>query len=123
MANYPLNLGVRFLLELTGLFALGYWGWNAHAGLARWAWALGLPLVAVILWGTLRVPNDPGKAPVSVPGGVRLLLEAAYFGGAVLAFSAAGRGSWALILSLVVLAHYLGSYDRVGRLIRNQPVR
>lgn len=118
MANNPLNLVLRFGLELAGLWALGYWGWTQHAGLVRWLWALGLPLLAAVLWGTFRVPNDPGKAPVAVPGVVRLLLEAAYFGGAVWALYAAGRESGGIFFGVVVLLHYAASYDRVWRLLR-----
>lgn len=117
MANHPLNLGLRFLLELAGLWALGYWGWTQHAGMARWLWALGLPLLAAALWGVFRVPNDPGAAPVAVPGAVRLLLEAAYFGAAVWALSAAGRPAWALALAVIVLLHYAASLDRAARLL------
>ena len=120
MANHPLNLALRFLLELVGLFAYGYWGWTQHTGLARWAWTLGLPVIAALAWGTFRVPGDPGNAPVAVAGWVRLLLEAIYFGGAVWALYAAGRGSWALAFALVVVIHYALSYDRVVWLLQGR---
>lgn len=113
MANNPINLTLRFILELVGLFALGYWGWTQHSGLYRWLLAIGVPLLAAVLWGTFRVPNDPGKAPVAVPGWVRLLLEAAYFTSAVLAFYASGKSTWALVFGLVVIVHYAVSYDRI----------
>jgi hypothetical protein len=118
MSQHPLNLALRFVLELVGLFALGYWGWSEHAGLARWLWAVGLPLLAAILWGTFRVPDDPGDAPVAVPGPVRLLLEAAFFGAATWAFYAAGGVSAAAFFGLIVLAHYALSYDRLAWLLR-----
>ncbi|NLG73357.1 MAG: YrdB family protein [Chloroflexi bacterium] len=118
MANHPLNLALRFFLELVGLFALGYWGWTQHSGLLRFLLAAGLPLAAAVLWGVFRVPNDPGQAPVAVPGVVRLLLEAAYFSAAVWALYAAGRLGWGLTLAVVVLLHYALSYDRVLRMLR-----
>ena len=120
MANNPLNLVLRFVLELLGLWALGYWGWTQHAGLARWLWTLGLPLLAAVVWGSFRVPNDPGQAPVAVPGWVRLLLEAAFFGGATWALYAAGRETWGLIFGVVVVLHYAASYDRVLKLLRGR---
>jgi len=120
MANNPLNLTLRFILELVGLFALGYWEWTQHDGLYRWLLAAGLPLLATVLWGTFRVPNDPGPAPVAVPGWVRLLLEAAYFTSAVLAFYGSQKPAWAMIFGLVVVVHYLISYDRVTLLLRNR---
>lgn len=118
MSNHPLNLALRFLLEIVGLLALGYWGWTQHDGLARWLWTLGLPLIAAALWGVFRVPDDPGPAPVAVPGLLRLLLELLYFGGATLALYAAGRPTWAAVFGGIVLLHYLASYDRVVWLLR-----
>jgi hypothetical protein len=108
---------LRFVLEF-GLYALGYWGWTQNSGVMRILLAIGLPLLAAILWGTFRVPNDPGKAPVAVPGIVRLLLEFIYFSAATWAFYAAGQERWALIFGGVVLLHYAISYDRTIRLVR-----
>jgi hypothetical protein len=118
----PINLALRFLLELAALAAYGYWGWTQHQGLSRWLWAVGLPLLAAVLWGTFRVPNDPGPAPVAVPGQARLLLEALVFGGAVFLLAAAGRPipaarAGAAILGGLLVLHYLVSYDRVLRLL------
>jgi hypothetical protein len=112
------NLTLRFLLELAGLFALGYWGWTQHEGLLRVLLALGLPLLAALLWGMFRVDNDPGKAPVRVPGWLRLLLETAYFGGSVLALAAAGQPTAALALGALVLFNYAAMYDRLFWLLR-----
>lgn len=118
MSNHPINLGLRFLLELVALFSLGFWGWTQHAGLQRYLWGFGLPLLAAILWGTFRVPNDPGKASVPVPGLVRLLLEALFFGGAVWGLYAAGRPDRALAFGAIILVHYVISYDRLRRLVK-----
>ena len=118
MADHPLNLAVRFLLEIAALIALGVWGWTMHDALARWLWAIALPSLTAALWGIFRVPNDPGPAPVAVPGWLRLLLELAFFGGAVIAFWAAGMETAALVMGGLVVAHYLVSYDRVSRLLR-----
>lgn len=113
MSNNPINLGVRFMLELAGLVAMGYWGWTQHTGLLRWALMLGVPLAAAALWGIFRVPDDPGVPPVKVPGVVRLALEAAFFGLAVVLLLAADQRTAALILGGIVLVHYAVSYDRV----------
>jgi hypothetical protein len=121
MASNPLNLALRFILELIALFALGYWGWTQHSGVARFLWTIGLPLLAAFLWGTFRLeePTHPAKVPVTIPGILRLVLEAVIFGGAVWAFYAAGRSSWGLVFGLVVLGHYILSYDRVIWLIKH----
>jgi hypothetical protein len=114
----PINLAVRFLLELLALAAMAYWGWTQHTGVLRPALAIGTPVVAAVLWGTFRVPGDPGKAPVAVPGWVRLLLELAFFGLAAWTLFAAGATTLGWIFGIVVLLHYAVSYDRIGWLLQ-----
>lgn len=113
MHMHPLNAALRFFLELAALAALGYWGWTQHEGLARWLWALGLPLVAAVAWAVLRIPGDPGTPVVAVPGVVRLLLEILFFGGAVWLLAQAGRPTWAMVLGVLLVGHYLLAYRRV----------
>lgn len=78
MGSHPLNLLVRFLLELAALGAFGYWGWQQAEGALAYLLAIGLPVLTAVLWVTFAVPEDPsrsGHAPVPVPGLLRLLLE------------------------------------------------
>lgn len=118
MANHPLNLALRFILELAALGAMAYWGWTQHTGSERWLWTIILPLLAALLWGTVRVPGDPGYAPIAVHGIVRLLLEAVFFGGAIWLLFAAGRNGWGTALLGVTLIHYALSYDRILWMLR-----
>jgi hypothetical protein len=120
MASHPLNLALRFLLELTAWGALAYWGWAAHDGTARYALTVGLPVVAMAAWAIFRVPGDPNEAPVEVPGWVRLILELGTF--ALAAVLLAGAASPALGFALigVMLVHYALSYDRVKWLLRQR---
>lgn len=113
MSKNPVNLAVRFLLEIAALIALGYWGWTTQEGILRPALTVGLPLAAAFLWGTFRVPGDPGQARVAVPGIVRLLLEAALFISAAALLAAANQPAAAVVLGLIAAAHYVVSYDRV----------
>lgn len=118
MEQNPLNLALRFLLELLALAALAYWGWTQHTGLWRLVLAVGAPLAAATLWGIFRVHGDPKEAPVAVPGWVRLLLEAAFFASATWALFAAGQSILGWIFAIVVVVHYAISYDRIGWLLR-----
>ncbi len=116
MGSNPINLAVRFLLEIAGLIAIGYWGWHQGEGFLSIVFAIGLPVIAAALWGTFAVPNDPsrsGKAPVPIPGILRLVLEAAFFGFATWALYDVGTPLLGLILVIVVLFHYAISYDRL----------
>jgi hypothetical protein len=118
MSNNPLNLALRFFLELAALFAMGYWGWSQHEGVLRVLLVLGVPIFAATIWGVFRVPNDPRDPPIRVPGMVRLLLEIVFFSAAVGLLFAANQPTTAAIFGGVVLLHYLASYDRILWLLK-----
>lgn len=106
---------------MAGLVALGWWGWNQAEGLSRFFLAIGIPLLAAGLWGTFAVPNDPsrsGKAPVPVPGFLRLLLELGFFASATWSLFEMEASTLGWILGAAVLIHYLISYDRIAWLLR-----
>lgn len=116
MGSHPINLAIRFLLEVSALFSLGLWGWRSGNGWLRFALASLVPIIAAVLWGTFAVPGDPsrsGTAPVAVPGVLRLVLELGIFACAAWALHHAGftRASW--MLGIIVALHYLISYDRI----------
>jgi hypothetical protein len=124
MSQNPINLAVRFLLELAALASLAYWGWTRGDGGWRYLLAIGLPLIAAGLWGTLAVPGDrsrSGGAPVPVSGIVRLILELGLFAFAAWALYDAGQTALSLILAGIVIVHYGASYDRIAWLLRQRP--
>ena len=121
MGSNSINLAVRFILEMAGLVAMGWWGWNQTDGILRFVLAIGIPLLAAVLWGTFAVLDDPsrsGKAPVPVPGIVRLFLELAFFASATWALFAMDVTTLGWIYGIAVLIHYVISYDRVAWLVR-----
>lgn len=122
VSQNPINLGVRFILEIAALVAIGYWGWSLATGVVKYLLAVGLPIAAAAAWGVFRVPGDAsasGEAPVPVPGLARLVLEAAFFTLAVWGLYSNGRITLAAILGVVVVIHYLVSYDRIAWLLRS----
>ncbi len=117
--NSP-NLILRFLLEVAALLSLGMWGRSLSEGAIGILLMFLFPLMAAVLWGTFNVKGDPsrsGKAPVSVPGWVRLALELVFFGVSSWALSrmyvTAGIG-----FGVIVILHYLFSLDRIKWLLR-----
>ena len=121
MGSHPINLAIRFLLEIAGLVALGLLGWQFGNGIYRYGFALGIPLLAAICWGTFAVPGDPsrsGTAIVPVPGSIRLILELAFFGSAIWSILLIGATNMGWVYLALVLVHYIVSYDRVRWLIR-----
>ena len=120
MSSHPINLALRFILELIALFIAGYWGWKQSDTWLRFVWAVAIPLIEAIIWGVFAVPDDPsrsGKAPIPTPGVVRLGLEFIFFIFAVWASYDLGFAGIAWMIGIVVVLHYLFSYDRVKWLI------
>jgi hypothetical protein len=122
MSKNPINLAVRFLLEIAALLAIGHWGWRQASGAASYLLAVGMSLVAAVVWGTFRVPGDAsasGRARVAVPGLVRLAIELGMFGFAAWALLSEGATALGWIFGGVALLHYVVSYDRIGWLLNH----
>ncbi|MCC6411815.1 MAG: YrdB family protein [Saprospiraceae bacterium] len=113
MHHHPINLAVRFLLELAALACMGTWAWKQHDGSMKWALTILLPLVAALVWGIFRVDGDPGKAPVEVAGWLRLLIEAVFFGAAIWMLRDMKQTNLFHTMLTVTVLHYLVSYDRI----------
>lgn len=121
MGSHPLNLALRFILELCGLGAMAYWGWTQHTGILQVLLGFGLPIFFAILWGAFAVPNDPsrsGKTVIAVRGAVRLVLEIAFFGLAIVLLFSAGSTLAAVLLAVFVMIHYALSWDRLQWLLK-----
>ncbi len=118
MGKNPINLALRFFLELAGLFAFGYYGWTQFNGILRFLLALALPFIAAAIWGIFRVPGDGGAPIVRVAGVLRLLIEVIYFASATWCLFAAGAVTAGWIFGCLTLFHYLISYDRLAWLIK-----
>ena len=123
MNTNPINLILRFLLELVMLGVIGYWGFHHFAGWPGIVAGIALPVGAATLWGVFRIPNDPRPAPVAIPGPLRLMLEWILFAWAVWALEDLGQDTGAWLLAGILVAHYLVSYDRTVSMLRNRPYR
>lgn len=116
MGSHPVNLAVRFLLEMSGLLSLGIWGWKQSDGWLRFVLAIGIPIIFATIWGTFAVPNDPsrsGKAPIVTPGIIRLAIEIGFFACATWSLYDVGFNEVSLAFGIIVVLHYLVSYDRI----------
>lgn len=121
MTMHPLNLALRFGLEMAALGLFAVWGWrHGGDGLARLIMAVMPPLAGAALWAIFAVPDDPsrnGAAPVAVPGLIRLALEAGIFVAAALALADIGGRGWAIAFAAVTAAHYALSWQRLAFLL------
>ncbi len=119
MGSHPLNLAVRFLLEIAALVGAGLYGWRFDPP-QRFILAALLPLLMAAAWGIFAVQGDPsrsGRAPVPVPGWLRLMIELAVLGFGVWAVAQSGYQTVAAVMGLVVIIHYALSYDRLKWLL------
>ena len=116
MGSHPINLAIRFVLEVVGLVALAWIGWQYGKGAYKYVCAIGFPLLAACLWGVFAVPDDPsrsGNAVVAIPGILRLALELGFFAAATWALFSVGAAKLGWIYVIAVLVHYAVSYDRI----------
>ncbi len=115
MSNHPINLALRFSLELIALGTVGSWGYMQSETWTKWLFALGLPVLFMTIWSVFAVPNDPsrsGKAPIPTNGILRLIIEWSLFGLASWAFFDGGS-YYAILFACMVILHYLLSFDRI----------
>jgi hypothetical protein len=103
------------------LIIFGCWGWHLSETYVRYIAVISLPLLAAVLWGVFRIPNDPKPAPVVIPGILRLILELGLFAFAAWALCDIGYSKSAVIIAVIVILHYLVSYDRTWAMLRNKP--
>lgn len=119
MSNHPLNLAVRFLLELALLAIYFYWPLQYFNGAKGILLCILLPVCGAALWAIFKVPGDAGSPVVAIPGWLRLLLEATLFALAFYMLFSLDQDNLARIFLVITILHYAVSYDRIGRLLRN----
>ncbi len=116
MGSHPLNLAIRFILELCALASVGTWGWNQSESWLRIVLALGIPVSLAAVWGIFAVPGDPsrsGNSPVVTPGIVRLAIELVIFGFATWSLFDMDYNILCISFGVIAIVHYLISFDRI----------
>lgn len=124
LGGHPVNLLFRFLLELSVLGIVAFWSWKSFTGWQGTVMAFVIPFVMAVIWGSFTVPDDPsrsGKAPVPIPGPLRLLLELLFFSFAVWCLFDLGLSVFWKVFGLLVLVHYVISWDRISWMLKKSP--
>jgi hypothetical protein len=122
-SRHPINLTLRFLLELAAIFTYGYWGHSLTESGTRILLSIILPLLFAVLWGVFAVKGDPsrsGKTVLQTPGIIRLLLELGLFGAAAWMLLDLDHSLFALIFGSAVVIHYFISFDRIAWLLKQK---
>jgi Protein of unknown function (DUF2568) len=97
----PLNLALKFLLELAALAAVGLWGASAAGGLAAVALAVGLPVILAVLWGMFAAPRARRRLPLAL----RAPFELGVFALAALALWQAAAAVWGVCFAVIAAAN------------------
>jgi uncharacterized protein DUF2568 len=93
----PLNLALKFLLELAALAAFGLWGASIASGPLAVLLAITLPVAVAAGWGTFAAPRARRRLPLRL----RAPFELAVFGLAALALWQAGSLAWAAAFAAI----------------------
>ena len=92
------NLALTFLLELSVLAALAYWGWTAATNLTdKLGLGVGAPAVAIIVWTVFGAPRARRRLKGAAYWALRIAFDAA----GVLALYAAGLHLTAIAFAVV----------------------
>jgi hypothetical protein len=101
------NATLAFVLELGVLAALGYWGWTLGPGLlARIGLLIGLPLLAILVWGMWGAPRSKWQ----LQGLWFLLLRIVFFSSAVVALTNASQYTMGVIFALLTVLFLVLTY-------------
>lgn len=116
MGAHPLNLALRFLIEVGGLLFVGSWAWNRAAPDLRVLAAAVAITGGFLLWALFGVPADPtrvGRELVTVAGPTRLIVEVIFFTAALAAAHRVAGRRLAAAFATAVAVHYAASFDRI----------
>ncbi|MEP6775507.1 MAG: YrdB family protein [Chloroflexota bacterium] len=102
MALKSANMALSFLVELCAIAALSYWGFNSGMGTVETILLrLGAPAVAILIWGLFVAP----RAVVALPLAPRTANAWVAFALGVIALTAAGQGTLAWVLGVVMVVN------------------
>ena len=82
-----LNLLVRFLLELSVLASIGYWGFQFKSWIQKLGAGIGLPILVAVIWGIFVAPKSSHQLPLPY----RLIVEFLVFGLGAFVLYASGQ--------------------------------
>ena len=109
------NVGLRAVMELGVIIALGYWGYNTDEGGAmKILLSVGAPLIGFGVWGLVDFRNAGAFAEP-----LRLIEEFVISGLAAFAWYIAGAQSLGWALGIVSIVHHVLVYALGGTLLKH----
>lgn len=123
MAYHPINMTVRFILELSSICIYAIWGFHQTETWIHYLLAALLPIAAAVIWGVFAVPNDPsrsGKTVIHTPGYVRLLIEISVFVTALWCLWDLHYMKLFYSMLILLTVHHIASIERINWLIKQK---
>ncbi|NOH02728.1 MAG: YrdB family protein [Chloroflexi bacterium] len=110
-----MNVGLRALMELGIVIALGYWGYSVGNSTAMKIFlAIAVPLIVFGFWGLVDFRNTGSLAEP-----LRLIQELVITGLAAVAWYVAGAQAWGWALGLLSIVHHILVYLFGGTLLKH----
>lgn len=101
------NLTLAFILELSVLAALCYWGFYSGPNMpAKIGLGIGLPVLAIIVWAIWGAPNSTTQ----LQGIWFLLLQIVFFGSAAVALYTANQRVLGIVFALIFVLNTVLAY-------------
>ena len=108
------NVGMRALMELGIVVALGYWGYSAgNNAVTKILLCIAAPLIGFGFWGLVDFRNAGSLAEP-----LRLTQELVITGLAAYAWYSAGAQTWGCALGILSIVHHALVYPLGGTLLK-----
>jgi hypothetical protein len=111
-----INIGLRGIIEMGIVLAIGYWGFHAvEANIARILLGIGAPLAVFGFWGLVDF-HEAGRRAESL----RLIQELVVTGLAAVRLFVAGQPALAWAMGLLSVVHHALVYSLGERLLKQR---
>jgi hypothetical protein len=108
------NVGLRAVMELGIVIALGYWGYKTgESATMKILLSVTAPLIGFGIWGLVDFRNAGSLAEP-----LRLIEELIISGFAAFAWYAAGAQTWGWALGIISIVHHVLVYVLGGTLLK-----
>jgi hypothetical protein len=108
------NVGIRALMELGIVLALGYWGYKTgESATTKILLSIGAPLIGFGIWGLVDFRNTGSLADP-----LRLIEELVISGFAAFAWYVSGAQTWGWGLGIISIVHHVLVYALGGTLLK-----
>ena len=94
------NLALRFLLELSAIGLVAYWGWDVGSGAWSWVLAVAAALAVIAVWWLFVAP----KAAIELARPARFAIELGVWTAAAAALWGTGRPLLGAVFLAVAVA-------------------